>query len=51
MNIFIYSKDMPIFGLLSGGKKTTKKEAAKRLAKNVSKAKKGKKKSKTCEFC
>lgn len=42
---------MAIFGLFSSDKKVTKKAAAKKLVSKVSKAKKGKKKSKTCEFC
>jgi hypothetical protein len=44
---------MAIFGLFSGGKTKNKKAAAKKLTSKVMTAKKskGKKKSKTCEFC
>jgi hypothetical protein len=50
-NKLFYIGDMAIFGLFSSGKKTPKKEAAKKLAKKVTTAKKGKKKAKGCEFC
>jgi len=42
---------MAVFGLFSNGKAKGGRKSAKRLASKVLKAKKTKKKSRTCEFC
>ncbi len=42
---------MAILGLFSNTKATSKKKAAKQLASKITKAKKTKKKAKSCEFC